>query len=99
MSNSEDSVGDDTLTPYQFSMEEIGLGLSRLTEALATDDTSTIARACPEARLVYRRMVHLYPKLQLDPTKRDSLLAQLSRLRSRIDECERRAKRSTVVGT
>lgn len=99
MSQSEDSLGDDTLTPYQFSMEEIGLGLSRLTEALATHDTNTIAQACSEAHLVYRRMVHLYPKLQLDPTKRDSLLAQLSRLRSRIDECERRAKPSTAVGS
>ena len=99
MSHSEDSLGDDTLTPYQFSMEEIGLGLSRLTEALATDDTNTIAQACSEARLVYRRMVHLYPKLQLDPTKRDSLLALLSRLRSRIDECDRRTKRPTAVGS
>ena len=99
MSHSEDSLGDDTLTPYQFSMEEIGLGLSRLTEALATDDTNTIAKACSEARLVYRRMVHLYPKLQLDPTKRDSLLEQLSLLRWRIEECEGRTKRSTAAGS
>jgi len=97
--DSEDSVGDDTLTPYQFSMEEIGFGLSRLAEALATDDTNRIAQACTEARLVYRRMAHLYPKLQLDPTKRDSLLEQLSLLRWRIEECELRTKPSTAMGS
>jgi len=79
-------------------MEEIGLALSQLAEAFTADDTTTIVQACSEARLAYRRMVHLYPKLQLDPTQRDSLIAQLALLRSRLDECERRAKRATAGG-
>ena len=46
-----------------------------------------------EARWVYQHVVHLYPKLQLQPAERDALLAQLSLLGSQLDLCDRQLRR------
>jgi hypothetical protein len=93
------TLGDDTMTPYEFAMEEVNLALLRLADAFTADDPTTTEQECSEARLVYRRMVHVYPKLQLEPTQRDSLLGQMALLRGRLEECEGGAKRPTTVGS
>lgn len=97
-SNPRGGLDDDTLTPYEFAMEEIELAVSHLTQVLTTDERTRIGQACRETRVVYGRMVHLYPKLQLDPAQRDSLIAQLALLVSLLDECDRRAKGSVAAG-
>ena len=74
-------------------MEQVNLALLGLARALTADDPATIEQECSEAWVAYRTMVRLYPKLQLDPTQRDSLLGQMALLRSRLDECE------TAVGS
>jgi len=47
-----------------------------------------IARESTDARRVYRDIRELYPKLQLQATERDSLLGQMSLLRSQLNQCE-----------
>jgi hypothetical protein len=93
--HTDSTPGDDTLTTYEFVIEEVNLALLRLARALSADDPTTIEQECAEAWGVYRGMVHLYPKLQLEPTQRDSLLGQMTLLRSRLEECE--GRRSTAV--
>ncbi len=89
--------GDDTLTPYELAMEEVSLAILRLADALTAHDPTTIEQECSDARFVYRSMVQLYPKLQLKPTQRDSLLGQMALLWSQLEECRRWGKRSTAV--
>jgi hypothetical protein len=85
-----DSVArGDTLTAYDFAMEEVTLASSRLasalfTRALKVADATTIERECANAHSVYERMIHLYPRVRLDATQRTSLLKELGLLRSRL---------------
>ena len=44
---------------------------------------------CAEARRVYRKLIDLHPRLRLDAPQRASLLAELTLLRTRLDECDR----------
>jgi len=88
---------DDTLTPYEFAMEDVNVALLRVARALAADDPDITAQECSEVRLTYRRIKHLCPKLRLEPEQRDSLFGQLSLLESRLEECERSADRFTAV--
>ena len=81
------------LTPYDFAMEEVTLAILRLADALTAHDPSAIEQECAEARWVYQEVVHLYPKLQLQPAERDALLAQLSLLGSQLDYCEGQLRR------
>jgi hypothetical protein len=77
------------LTPYDFAMEEVSLAILRLADVLTAHDPSAIEQECAEARWVYQHVVDLYPKLQMQPAERDSLLAQLSLLGSQLDLCDR----------
>ena len=93
----ESALGGDTLTPYDFAMEEVATASTRLTQALAAqlsaraldrNEPDSVEQACSDARLVYERIVGLYPRVRLDPVQRASLLDALGRLRSRLEECE-----------
>jgi hypothetical protein len=88
-------LGGDTLTAYEFAMEEVSVASSKLARALLArtlargkDDSGTLERECSEARLVYEKMIDLYPRVRLDDTQRASLLQELALLRSRLEECE-----------
>ena len=87
----------DTLTAYDFAMEEVGVASSKLARALLArtltrgrGDSATLDRECSEARLVYEKMIDLYPRVRLDDTQRASLLKELAVLRARLEECETR---------
>ena len=94
-----DSVQTDvTLTAYDFAMEEVTEASSRLARALlARTQRSAAARATEEefsnARLVYERMIHLYPRVRLDAAQRASLLEALALLRSRLEESKADARK------
>ena len=76
------------MTPYDFVMEEVTLAILRVADALIANETSAIAQECTDARRVYRDIRELYPKLQLRAKERDSLLGQMSLLRSQLNQCE-----------
>jgi hypothetical protein len=83
----------DTLTAYQFAMEEVTaasskLGRALLARALERGDPATTERECSEARLVYDKMIGLFPRVRLDATQRASLVKELALLRSQLEECE-----------
>jgi hypothetical protein len=88
---------DDTLTPYEFAMEDVNVALLRVERALTADDPDATAQACSEVRLTYRRVKHLCSKLRLEPEQRDSLIGQLSLLEARLQECEKSVDRFTAV--
>jgi len=83
----------DTLTAYEFAMEEVRgasskLGRALLARTLTRGHSATPERECSEARLIYDKMIHMYPRVRLDATQRASLLKELAVLRSRLEECE-----------
>ena len=91
----------DTLTAYEFAMEEVGVASSKLARALLArtlsrgrGDSAALERECSEARLVYEKMIDLYPRVRLDDTQRASLLKELAVLRARLEECEAQEGRS-----
>jgi hypothetical protein len=90
-------VLDDTLTPYEFAMEDVNEALLKIARALTADDPDVTAQECSEVRLAYRRIKHLCPKLRLDPAQRDSLFGQLSLLETRLAECERSIDRFAAL--
>ena len=76
-------LGGDTLTAYEFAMEEVNVASSKLARALLArtlargrDDSATLERECSEARLVYEKMIDLYPRVRLDDTQRASLFSR-----------------------
>ena len=81
------------MTLYEFAMEEVSLAILRLADALTAGDAPAVEQACAEARWVYRTLVELYPRLQLQPCERDTLLGQLGVLGSQLDGCEEHLKR------
>ena len=83
----------DTLTAYDFAMEEVTGASSKLADALLARaqkraDATTTEQECSNARSVYERMIHLYPRVRLDATQRASLLKELGLLRSRLEGCK-----------
>jgi hypothetical protein len=80
--------GVAAMTPYDFVMEEVTLAILRVADALMANEPFAIARESTDARRVYRDIRELYPKLQLQATERDSLLGQMSLLRSQLNQCE-----------
>jgi hypothetical protein len=87
------------LTQYDLAMDEVGLAILRLADAMRAGDPVAIELECAEARWAHRSLVELYPRLQLDSAQRDSLLGELALLRSRLEECEGEPPhRVTVVG-
>jgi hypothetical protein len=98
-----DSVArGDTLTPYDFAMEEVTGASSMLAHALWARtlkgaDAATIEKECSDARSVYERMIHLYPRVRLDATQRASLLKELGLLRSRLEECKADERKSQLI--
>ena len=91
----------DTLSAYDFAMEEVSVASSKLARALLARtlartrtaarsrvDSASLERECSEARLVYEKMIDLYPRVRLDDTQRASLLKELGLLRARLEECE-----------
>ena len=95
-----DSVArGDTLTAYDFAMEEVTGASSKLAHALLARtlkraDVATIEQEYSNARSVYERMIHLYPRVRLDATQRASLLKELGLLWSRVEECEADERKS-----
>ena len=85
---STSTLGDETLSPYDFAMEEVNLALSQVTHVLAAGDPNTIEEECANARSAFRRLTQMHPRLRLESSQRESLLRQLALLRSRIEECE-----------
>jgi hypothetical protein len=86
-------LGCDTLTAYDFAMEEVGVASSKLARALLAralnkGDLVAVERVCTEARLVYEKMIDLYPRVRLDVTQRASFLKELGVLRARLEECD-----------
>jgi hypothetical protein len=69
-------------------MEEVTLAILRVADALIANEPFSIAQESADARRVCRDMRELYPKLQLRATERDSLLGQMSLLRSQLNQCE-----------
>ena len=98
-----DSVArGDTLTPYDFAMEEVTRASSLLAHALLARtleraDAATTEKECSDARSVYERMIHLYPRVRLDATQRASLLKELGLLRSRLEECKADERKSQLT--
>ena len=83
----------DTLTAYDFAMEEVTGASSKLAHALLarplnSRDAARIEQECSDARSVYEKMIHLYPRVRLDAAQRASLLKELGLLRSRLEECK-----------
>src|SRR5678815_5112392 len=65
----------DTLTAFDFAMEEVTAASSRLAQALlarplTSRDAARIEQECSDARLVYEKMIHLYPRVRLDTAQR-----------------------------
>jgi hypothetical protein len=85
-----DPLNGDTLTPYDFVMEEVDLALARLTHASKAGNLTIAEQHRSQARASFRRLVDLYPRLRLAPAERDSLLEQLAILSSRLEESEGR---------
>jgi hypothetical protein len=87
----EGGLGGDTLSPYDFAMEEIVTASSKLARALLARSLTKgrmPETECAQARRVYDKMLELYPKVRLDDAQRASLLQELGVLRSRLEECE-----------
>jgi len=87
----------DTLTAYDFAMEQVTSASSKLAEAvlvrmLKSGDAAWTEEACSDARSVYEKMIYLYPRLRLDAEQRASLLKELGLLRSRLEAHRRRTK-------
>ena len=83
----------DTLTAYDFAMEEVigassNLGHALSAPTLESRDGATVEQECSNARAVYERMIHLYPRVRLDAAQRASLLKELGLLRSRLEQCK-----------
>jgi hypothetical protein len=89
-----DSVlGGGTLTPYEFAMEQLAdasskLGSALLARTLNKSKQASVDRECSDARLVYERVMHLIPRVRLDPPQRRALLDALELLQARLEECE-----------
>ena len=81
-----------TLTAFDFAMEEVAAASSKLAHALSArpkkSADATIEQQCADARSVYERMLHLYPRVRLDDAQRASLLKELGLLRSSLKKCE-----------
>ena len=99
-----DSVArGDTLTPYDFAMEEVTGASSKLAHALLARAQKRVyatmtEQECSNARSVYERMIHLYPRVRLDVTQRASLLKELGLLRSRLEGCKAAEGKSQPTG-
>ena len=93
LTRTESVARGDTLTPYDFAMDEVTGASSRLVRALLVRtlkraDATTTEQEYSNARSVYERMIDLYPRMRLDATQRASLLKELGLLSSRLEECE-----------
>ena len=99
-----DSVArGDTLTPYDFAMDEVTGASSKLVRALLVRtlkraDATTTEQEYSNARSVYERMIDLYPRMRLDATQRASLLKELGLLRSRLEGCKAAEGKSQPSG-
>ena len=87
----------DTLSAYDFAMEEVTLALLRVADALIANEPFAIAQESTDARQVCRDIRDLYPRLQLRATERDSLLGQMSFLGSQLNQCEAFLQRPFAV--
>ena len=89
----------DTLTAYDFAMEEATGASSKLGQALSAPtlksrNAATVEQECSNARAVYEKMIHLYPRVRLDAAQRASLLKELGLLRSRLEQCKADERKS-----
>src|SRR6188508_1982068 len=97
--DTDSAPAGDTLSAYDFAMEEIRVASSKLARALLARtlartrtvamssrvDSASLYRECSDARLVYEKMIDLYPRVRLDDTQRASLLKELAVLRARLE--------------
>lgn len=85
------ALGDETWTPYDFAIEEIGIVSANLSRALLARTLTKGAmpeRECAEARRVYDKLNDLHPRLRLATTERATLVGELALLRSQLKECD-----------
>ena len=84
------ALDGDTLTPYDFAMDEVGAVSSNLARALlARKATGTLPEAeCAEARRVYDKVISLYWKLRVDASQRELLRHELDVLKFRLEACD-----------
>ena len=80
---------DDTLTPYEFAMEDVNGALLRVKHALTADDPGVTAQECSEVRLTYRRIKHLCPQTKARTRAARLAFLQPSLLEIRLEECEK----------
>ena len=93
LTRTDSAARGDTLTAYDFAMEEVMGASSKLAQTLSaatvkSRDAAKVEQECSNARAVYERMIHLYPRVRLDAVQRASLLKELGILRSRLEACE-----------
>jgi hypothetical protein len=91
MESGESRPRSQTLSAYDFAMDEVGVASSNLARALLARTITKGAMPeteCAEARRVYDKMIDLFPRVRLDESQRASLLNQLAILRARLEECE-----------
>ena len=85
-----DPLQGDTVTAYDFAMEEVRAGSSKLAQALLARTLKKgplPEKECTEARRIYDKMIELYPRIRLDESQRAEFLQELAVLRARIEEC------------
>jgi hypothetical protein len=73
------------------------LGHAMLAPTLKSRDAATVEQECSNARAVYERMIHLYPRVRLDAAQRASLLKELGILRSRLEACKTDERKSQAT--
>src|SRR5688572_18929538 len=83
----------DTLTAYDFAMEEVTGAAARLANDLLAGaqkraDATTTEQQYSNARSVSERLIHLYPRVRRDAPRRTSLLKELALPRSRLERCK-----------
>ena len=91
MEASESPARSQTLSAFDFAMDEVGVASANLARALLTRSFTRDARPereCAEARRVYDKTIELYPRVRLDESQRTALLQELAVLRARLEECE-----------
>ena len=98
-----DSVArGDTLTAYNFAMDEVTGASSKLAHALLActlkrADVATVEQEYSNARSVYERTIHLHPRMRLGATQRATLLKELELLWARVEECEANEQKSSSI--
>jgi hypothetical protein len=80
--------GEDTVTAYEYAMNEVEATSSKLARELSRNDPATVERECSAALRIYEDMILLFPRACRDATQRASLWKALELLKSRLEACD-----------